>query len=126
MSAGQAAVTRDEYADIDTDGGSGAATTASGAAPAGAVQGRPDPAAPDGVEGAAGAGVSVRAVLAVVAGLVGMLLVFGSLDRIWGWSAEYGRAWVFLGYFLVLSVLGRLFWWGVDTLITLARSRGQD
>ena len=115
MSAGQAAVTRDEYTDPEVG--------------VGAVKDRPDPASPGGAEGAvgaAGAGVSVRAVLAVVAGLVGMLLVFGSLDRVWGWSADYGRAWVFLGYFLVLSVLGRLFWWGVDTLITLARSRGQD
>ena len=105
-------MTRDEYADTDVRSG--------------ALQGRPGPASPDEADGAAGAGVSVRAVLAVVAGLVGMLLVFAALDRIWSWSAEYGRAWVFLGYFLVLSVLGRLFWWGVDTLITLARGRGQD
>lgn len=72
-------------------------------------------------EQSARSAVPLRAMLAVVVGLAGMLLVFSGLDRVWAWSAEYGRAWVFLGYFLVLSVLGRLFWWGVDTLIKTAR-----
>ncbi|MGO4205618.1 hypothetical protein AB4Z09_28575 [Rhodococcus sp. TAF43] len=61
-----------------------------------------------------------RAAAALVAGLVVLVVVFASLDRVAVWAAEHGPVWVYLGFFLVMSIAGRLFWWGMDTLVKQA------
>ncbi|OYD61215.1 hypothetical protein [Rhodococcus sp. OK302] len=58
-----------------------------------------------------------RAALSLAAGLAVLILVFANLDRVAGWAAEHGTMWVYLGLFLVMSIAGRLFWWGTDTLV---------
>jgi NhaP-type Na+/H+ or K+/H+ antiporter len=63
-----------------------------------------------------GAG-AVKAALALAAGLVLLVLVFANLDHLGEWADRYGTIWVYLGYFLVLSIAGRLFWSGADTLV---------
>lgn len=68
-------------------------------------------------DSAAGASVTVRAAVAVLIGVVGLLVGFANLDRVQMWALEYGRAWVYLGFFFYASVFGRVFWWGVDTLV---------
>jgi hypothetical protein len=52
--------------------------------------------------------------------VVGCALLVGcafALDRLGAWSADYGRVWVFLGFFLVMSLGGRWFWAGADAAI---------
>ncbi|WP_182349262.1 hypothetical protein [Tomitella gaofuii] len=73
-------------------------------------------------EGAAGASMTLRATAAVLIGVIGLLVGFAHLDRVQMWALEYGRAWVYLGFFLYASVFGRVFWWGVDTLIAEFRT----
>ncbi|OYD61293.1 hypothetical protein [Rhodococcus sp. OK302] len=68
------------------------------------------------VTGGAAAG-KARAALSLAAGLAVLILVFANLDRVAGWAAEHGTMWVYLGLFLVMSIAGRLFWWGTDTLV---------
>ncbi|MDV7245372.1 MULTISPECIES: hypothetical protein [Rhodococcus] len=63
-----------------------------------------------------GAG-AVKAALALAAGLVLLVVVFANLDHLGEWADRYGTIWVYLGYFLVLSIAGRLFWSGADTLV---------
>ncbi|NMM92742.1 hypothetical protein B2J88_52455, partial [Rhodococcus sp. SRB_17] len=58
-----------------------------------------------------------RAALSLAAGLAVLILVFANLDRVAGWATEHGTTWVYLGLFLVMSIAGRLFWWGTDTLV---------
>ncbi|MGO4205570.1 hypothetical protein AB4Z09_28325 [Rhodococcus sp. TAF43] len=73
---------------------------------------------PAGDAAAGGAAASrARAALALAAGLAMLILVFANLDRVAIWAAEHGPVWVYLGFFLVMSIAGRLFWWGVDTLV---------
>lgn len=58
------------------------------------------------------------AVLTTVLFVIGCALLVGcavALDKLGTWSADYGRVWVFLGFFLVMSVGGRWFWTGADT-----------
>ncbi|MFG1781840.1 hypothetical protein ACGFIU_05355 [Rhodococcus oryzae] len=64
--------------------------------------------------------VIARAVIAFVAGLALLVLAFANLDTVVEWASEYGRVWVYLGFFLVMSIAGRLFWWGTDTVIGVA------
>ncbi len=67
-----------------------------------------------------------RAAAALVAGLVVLAVVFASLDRVAVWAGEHGPVWVYLGFFLVMSIAGRLFWWGVDTIIKAVVSRNPE
>ncbi|WP_231496685.1 hypothetical protein [Rhodococcus sp. UNC363MFTsu5.1] len=64
--------------------------------------------------------VIARAVIAFVAGLALLVLAFANLDTVVEWASKYGRVWVYLGFFLVMSIAGRLFWWGTDTVIGAA------
>lgn len=53
----------------------------------------------------------------VVFFLVGCALLVGcafAIDKLGQWSADYGQVWVFLGFFLVMSLGGRWFWSGAD------------
>ncbi|OYD61217.1 hypothetical protein [Rhodococcus sp. OK302] len=67
-----------------------------------------------------------RAALSLAAGLAVLILVFANLDRVAGWAAEHGTMWVYLGLFLVMSIAGRLFWWGTDTLTAHAVTAEAD
>ncbi|QIS02192.1 hypothetical protein F5X71_07540 [Nocardia brasiliensis] len=57
-----------------------------------------------------------------VLGLGMLIAAFATLDRIPGWSEEYGAILVYLACFLYMSIAGRLTWWGVDTLFARARN----
>lgn len=60
--------------------------------------------------------VVMKAVLFVVGCALLVACAF-ALDRLGAWSADYGRVWVFLGFFLVMSLGGRWFWAGADAAI---------
>ena len=84
----------------------------------------PPPAAPHAeqtdAEQTDAAGVDRELLVAVagfVGGLVALALVFANLSRLTDWADQYGTVWVYLGFFLVLSIAGRVFWKGADTLI---------
>jgi hypothetical protein len=80
---------------------------------------RPQPSSGESDGGVDGV-VIARAGIAFVAGLALLVLAFANLDTVVEWASEYGRVWVYLGYFLVMSIAGRLFWWGTDTVIGAA------
>lgn len=64
-------------------------------------------------------GVAPR-VIKAVSFFVGCALLVAcafALDRLGEWSADYGRVWVFLAFFLVMSLGGRWFWAGADAAI---------
>ena len=46
-----------------------------------------------------------------------------ALDRLGAWSADHGRVWVFLAFFLVMSLGGRWFWAGADAAIGWVKAR---
>lgn len=60
---------------------------------------------------------ALAAVANLAAGLALLALVFANLSRLTDWADQYGTVWVYLGFFLVLSIAGRVFWKGADTLI---------
>ncbi|WP_194838003.1 hypothetical protein [Nocardia sp. XZ_19_369] len=64
----------------------------------------------------------VRPVVALVVGLAVLIAAFAVLNRIPGWADQYGVIWVYLGYFVVMSIAGRLFWQGADKLVERIRS----
>ncbi|MGF6885628.1 hypothetical protein ABH933_005166 [Nocardia sp. GP40] len=47
---------------------------------------------------------------ALIVGVVLLVEAFASLDRIPGWADRYGAIWVYLGFFIFMSIAGRLFW----------------
>jgi hypothetical protein len=58
--------------------------------------------------------------------VIGCALLVGcafALDRLGAWSADYGRVWVFLGFFLVMSLGGRWFWAGADAATRWVKAR---
>ncbi|MGO4205621.1 hypothetical protein AB4Z09_28590 [Rhodococcus sp. TAF43] len=67
-----------------------------------------------------------RAALSLLAGLAVLVVVFANLDRVSTWASEHGQVWVYLGFFLVMSIAGRLFWWGVDTLVKNMASKNRE
>lgn len=76
---------------------------------------------------AAGGGAGLaRAALTLVAGLALLAVVFANLDRVADWATEHGKVRVYLGFFLVMSIAGRLFWWGADALMKAAVSRNPE
>ncbi len=69
---------------------------------------------------------AIRAALSLAAGLAVLAAVFANLDRVSTWASEHGPVWVYLGFFLVMSIAGRLFWWGVDTLVKNMASKNPE
>ncbi|MFE9575093.1 hypothetical protein ACFYO1_01795 [Nocardia sp. NPDC006044] len=68
------------------------------------------------------ASVPLRSVAAVVIGVVMLVAAFACLNRMPGWADSYGAIWVYLGFFVYMSIAGRLFWWGFDQLIDRLRA----
>ena len=58
-----------------------------------------------------------KAVIATVFGLALLIAAFAVIGRLGGWAADYGTILVYLAFFLWMSIAGRVFWWGADTLI---------
>ncbi|MCW0190081.1 MAG: hypothetical protein OJJ55_02190 [Rhodococcus sp.] len=58
-----------------------------------------------------------KAVIATVFGLALLVAAFAVIGRLGGWAADYGTVLVYLAFFLWMSIAGRVFWWGADTLI---------
>lgn len=74
---------------------------------------------------AAASGPTWNSVRITVLFVVGCALLVGcalAIDHLGDWSAEYGRIWVFLGFFLAMSLGGRWFWAGADTAIAWIRT----
>jgi hypothetical protein len=87
-----------------------------------------DSTARDGRSGTASEGKSVP-VGTMVLFLFGCgLLVAAALNisNLGPWGERYGEVWVFLGFFLVMSIGGRWFWAGVDAIIAALRSGKDD
>lgn len=64
-----------------------------------------------------------KAVIATVFGLALLIAAFAVIGRLGGWAADYGTILVYLAFFLWMSIAGRLFWWGADTLIAEFRKK---
>ncbi|MFB8281694.1 hypothetical protein [Nocardia colli] len=65
--------------------------------------------------------VLARSVGAVVVGVVMLVAAFACLNRMPGWADRYGGIWVYLGFFVYMSIAGRVFWWGLDQLLDWLR-----
>ncbi|MGL4305408.1 MAG: hypothetical protein ACRCSF_04575, partial [Mycobacteriaceae bacterium] len=65
---------------------------------------------------------TVKALVAVVIGVIGLVLAFPHFQDIPRWAAHHGAILVYFGVFLYFSLTGRLFWWGADTLIAQLRT----
>ena len=58
-----------------------------------------------------------KGVIATVFGLALLIAAFAVIGRLGGWATDYGTILVYLAFFLWMSIAGRVFWWGADTLI---------
>lgn len=64
-----------------------------------------------------------KAVIATVFGLALLIAAFAVIGRLGGWATDYGTILVYLAFFLWMSIAGRVFWWGADTLIAEFRKK---
>lgn len=64
-----------------------------------------------------------KAVIATVFGLALLIAAFAVIGRLGGWAADYGTILVYLAFFLWMSIAGRVFCWGADTLIAEIRKK---
>ncbi|WP_251014943.1 hypothetical protein [Rhodococcus qingshengii] len=64
-----------------------------------------------------------KAVIATVFGLALLIAAFAVIGRLGGWATDYGTILVYLAFFLWMSIAGRVFWWGADTLIAEIRKK---
>ncbi|MDN3460055.1 hypothetical protein [Rhodococcus sp. APC 3903] len=64
-----------------------------------------------------------KAVIATVFGLALLIAAFAVIGRLGGWAADYGTILVYLAFFLWMSIAGRVFWLGADTLIAEFRKK---
>jgi hypothetical protein len=58
----------------------------------------------------------------LLGGLALLVAGFSVLDRLPGWTERWGAVPVYLVYFIVMSVAGRLFWSGADPFLAASRS----
>ncbi|MBL1080310.1 hypothetical protein JK358_38535 [Nocardia sp. 2] len=58
----------------------------------------------------------VKPAAALMTGVVLLVVAFANLSRVPGWADEHGAIWVYLVFFLYMSIAGRLFWIGADDL----------
>ncbi|WP_341258424.1 hypothetical protein [Gordonia malaquae] len=49
-----------------------------------------------------------------------------NISNLGPWGERYGEVWVFLGFFLVMSIGGRWFWAGIDAIVSALRSGKDD
>ncbi|MGB3604740.1 hypothetical protein [Gordonia sp. (in: high G+C Gram-positive bacteria)] len=76
----------------------------------------------DGQAAGEGSGsVPVWTVVLFVAACVLLVLAAMNLTNLGPWAAEHGQVLVFLGFFLVMSIAGRWFWSGVDSIVGAVR-----
>ncbi|BCF86534.1 hypothetical protein RQCS_60790 (plasmid) [Rhodococcus qingshengii] len=64
-----------------------------------------------------------KGVIATVFGLALLVAAFAVIGRLGGWAADYGTILVYLAFFLWMSIAGRVFWWGADTVIAEFREK---
>mgnify|MGYP001756632245 FL=1 len=82
----------------------------------------PDTPTDDQQPSAAGAGgASLWTWVLFVIGCVLLVVIAATLTRLPDWADRYGQIPVFLGFFLTMSLAGRWFWTGIDTLLTRLR-----
>jgi hypothetical protein len=65
------------------------------------------------------ASFTVKDAVALLIGLGLLIAGFAAITRLPGWIEEYGTVPVYLAYFLLMSVGGRLFWKGADTVVAM-------
>ncbi|MFB8281992.1 hypothetical protein [Nocardia colli] len=65
----------------------------------------------------------VRVLGAIVVGVAMLIAAFAYLNRMSGWADQHGAVWVYLGFFVYMSIAGRLFWWGLDQLLDRLRAQ---
>ena len=71
-----------------------------------------------------GRSVSVWTMLGLIAGCVILVVAAINLPNLGRWGDEHGNVLVFLCFFLVMSIGGRLFWAGIDALWGAIRGKG--
>ena len=82
----------------------------------------PDTPTDDQQPSAVGAGgASLWTWVLFVIGCVLLVVIAATLTRLPDWADRYGQIPVFLGFFLTMSLAGRWFWTGIDTLLTRLR-----
>lgn len=64
-----------------------------------------------------------KAVIATSAGLGLLIAAFAVIDKLGTWASDYGTIVVYLAFFLWISIAGRVFWWGADTLVATVRRK---
>lgn len=64
-----------------------------------------------------------KPVFAVALGLALMVVAFANLDHLPALAQDFGTVWVYLVFFLYMSIGGRVFCWGADTLIAEFRKK---
>ncbi|GAB0108659.1 hypothetical protein JMUB6875_76950 [Nocardia sp. JMUB6875] len=62
-----------------------------------------------------------KPVAALVIGVAMLVLAFANLSHMPQWADQHGAIWVYLGFFVFMSIAGRLFWFGADGLIKRLR-----
>jgi len=63
-----------------------------------------------------------RACLALLAGLALLIAAFANMTNLTRWADAHGTVTVYLGFFLVMSVAGRQFWNGTDSVVAAVRA----
>lgn len=66
-------------------------------------------------------GAASKSISALAIGVAMLVVAFANLPRLPGWADQHGAIWVYLGFFVFMSIAGRLFWNGADELITRLR-----
>lgn len=61
--------------------------------------------------------------LGLVVGLAMLTAAFSHLDAMPGWADDCGAVPIYLGFFVWMSIAGRITWWSIDTLIQHFRRR---
>jgi hypothetical protein len=61
----------------------------------------------------------IKDAVALLIGLGLLIAGFAVITRLPGWIEEYGSVPVYLAYFLLMSVGGRLFWKGADAVVAI-------
>lgn len=105
------------------------AQTPAQAQPVGAVSppaGTPPATAPASDDKAPSGGdrsVSVWTMLLFIAGCTILVAAAWNLPNLARWGDDYGAVFVFLAFFMVMSIGGRWFWTGIDAIWSAVRGR---
>ncbi|GED98878.1 hypothetical protein [Gordonia crocea] len=65
--------------------------------------------------------IPLSALIQLIVGTALLVAAAAALPRLSGWADDHGTIVVFLAFFLLMSLAGRWFWAGIDTLIAAVK-----